>query len=235
MKHLTLAWMTAVALSAFLLFAGGATAQSLFKTYTEMSKEDLSAQTEEMSGQIVRHFDQRSMEATQQKIYFYEYFSNLKRLVLYGIKLANYSEYEEKLIFAKENELFKGLPEKAPASDEDSDTASSRTRFVSEKYVRMKTNIRDEIDSYTDLIQSSLDACEHLARYDLDMAGMSPRNKERIRYYFQTDTTYQQFLAAQPELARSWPGLAAKIQSQLRLWQEKPKSPEDPVIDIKIT
>lgn len=204
--------------------------QSLFKDYTTTSRQDLMADTEQMSELIVEKFDRASIESNQQKIHFYEYFSNLKKLVLYSSKLATYAQYEDDLRFARENELFKGLPDKAAEEKKE-----QRTRFVSEKYKMMKTNIKDEIDTYIDLIQISLDACEHLAAYDLTPDAMGQRNLERIRYYFETSDQFKAYLEKRDRLADTWPEIEAGISRQLRLWQEKGLAPDDPIIDLNIT
>ena len=204
--------------------------QSLFKDYTEKSQQDLIEETDKMSAQIVTKFNQQSMEITQKKIYFYDYFSNLKKLVLYGAKLATYAEYEQDLKFAKQNELFKGLPEKEIKGDN-----ANRSRFANEKYKMMRTNIKDEIDTYKDLIQSSLDSCEHLSLYDLTESSMPEKDKDRIQYYFETSETFKNYLEKRGGLEKTWPLIGAGIKRQVNMWQEKGLDPKDPIIDIKIT
>lgn len=213
----------------FMMTANGFS-QSLYEELSKKSKAELTRETTQMSEKIQKTFDQSSMEKSQQKIHFYEYFSNLKKLVLYGSKLANYSAYEEDLTFAKENELFKGLPEEKPE-----DKPEKRTRYVKEKYSMMKTNIKDEIDTYTDLIQYSLDACEHLSLYSLTQESANDKNMKRIRYYMENSRDYQEYLAKKEKLAKAWPGLEAGIQRQFDLWQERGLAPEDPVVDPRIT
>ncbi len=220
-----------IAIACLVLFtAVNGSAQSLFKDYTTTSRQDMVAQTQEMSEKIVKKFNRASIEKNQQKIHFYEYFSNLKKLVLYSSKLATYAQYEDDLKFAKENELFKGLPEKVAEEKKE-----KRTRFVSEKYKMMKTNIKDEIDTYVDLIRISLDTCEHLAAYDLTPRTMGERNMERIRYYFETSEQFKTYLLKQERLAQTWPDIEAGVQRQLKLWQERGLAPEDPIIDQRIT
>lgn len=212
------------------VISGSAYGQSLFKDYTDKSKEEIMAETTAMSEQIVQKFDQASMDKTQQKLYFYEYFSNFKKLILYAEKLAIYSDYEEDLSFAKENELFKGLPEKEAVK-----TTKDQTRLVDSKYTMMKTNIKDEIDTYQDLIKSSLDACEHLATYDLDPTAMAGKNQGRVQHFVNNSKAFARFKAKQGNLAKTWPGLETRISMQIKLWQEKGLAPNDPIIDIKIT
>ena len=213
-----------------LLVATNSFGQSLFEDYTEKSQQDLVEETDEMSAQIVTKFNLQSMEITRKKIYFYDYFSNLKKLVLYGAKLATYAEYEQDLTFAKQNELFKGLPEKEIQGDN-----ANRERFANEKYKMMLTNIKDEIDTYKDLIQSSLDSCEHLSLYDFTESSMQEKDKDRIQYYFETSETFKNYLEKRDKLAKAWPLIGAGIKRQINMWKEKGLEPEDPIIDKKIT
>jgi len=213
-----------------LLLTTNSFGQTLYENLSQTSKEDLAADTEKMSGQIIKKFNQESMEANQQKIYFYEYFSNLKKLVLYGAKLANYAEFEQDLKFAKENELFKGLPEKETKGDN-----KKRTKYVNEKYKMMQTNIKDEIDTYKDLIQTSLDTCEQLSMYELTGSSLSERNKDRIRFYLEGDDTCKSYFEKREQFATAWPSLEAGIKKQMEIWQEKGLNPEDPIIDRSIT
>ncbi|CCK78253.1 hypothetical protein [Desulfobacula toluolica] len=222
-------------ISLTVLVSANSFGQSLFKAYTETSQQDLAQETQQMSEQIIKKFNPQSMASTQQKIYFYEYFSNLKKLVLYGTKLATYAEYEQDLAFAKKNEVFKGLPEKHAAGKTGNPSDFNRTGFVNEKYKMMQTNIKDEIDTYKDLIQSSLDSCEHLSLYDLNPSSMNAKNTDRIQYYFQTSESYKAYLEKQDKLAAAWPLLAQRIKKQTDMWQEKGLEPEDPVIDRSIT
>ncbi len=227
-------------ISLIVLLSANSFGQSLFKAYTETSQQDLAQETEQMSEQIIKKFNPQSMASTQQKIYFYEYFSNLKKLVLYGTKLATYAEYEQDLAFAKKNEVFKGLPEKQAAGETGnrSDFNRSdfnRSGFVNEKYKMMQTNIKDEIDTYKDLIQSSLDSCEHLSLYDLNPSSMTGKHTDRIQYYFQTAESYKAYLEKRDKLSAAWPLLAQRIQKQTDMWQEKGLEPKDPVIDRSIT
>jgi hypothetical protein len=77
-----------------LVVSGNCFSASLFKEYTEKSRQELMDETQAMSKEIKDKFNQKSMENAQQKIDYYDYFSNLKKMVLYGGKLATYDEYE---------------------------------------------------------------------------------------------------------------------------------------------
>lgn len=186
-------------------------------------------ETRAMSDQIRHQFDQVSMESAQQKIDAYDYFSNLKKLMLYGSKLSTYAEYEKDLTFAKDNELFKGLPE-----DPD-DNPESKTRFVTEKYKKMMQNVKDEIETYKDLILISLDACELLSSNDLTGFVTSKPTRQRIQSYFENSPDYQDYLEKKERLDKTWPMLESRINYQISIWEIKGSAPHDPIIDINIT
>lgn len=145
----------------FLLLAGNSFGESLFKSYTDKTAEDLKTETRAMSDKIRVKFSQADVEHAQQKIDFHDYASNLKKLIIFGSRLASYADYEADLKFARDNELFKGLPDKEKEAPE------NKARFVREKYEKMQHNVKDEIDAYKDLILMSLDSCEMLAANDL--------------------------------------------------------------------
>jgi len=204
---------------------------SMFETYTNASKAGLDDETRSMAGEIKVMFEQGSMETAQMKIDFYDYFSNFKKLMLYGVKLSAYAEYEKDLVFAKENELFKGLPEKSGIKPESGATAG----FVNEKYRKMSQDIKEEIDTYVDLMQMSLDACENLASHALSGFVQEPAYGNRIRRYLENSREYDTYRQKHGRLAKTWPELEAGIQTQIRLWEEKGQGPENPLIDPRIT
>ena len=218
----------------FLLFvSGNCFSDSLFKEYTEKSRQELMNETEAMSKEIKDKFNQRSIETAQQKIDYYDYFSNLKKLVLYGTKLATYAEYDRDLKFAKDNELFKGLPEEK--SEKKEEKARFTSRFVNAKYKKMQVNVKDEIQTYEDLILMSLDSCELLSSNDLSGFVSSTSSKDRIQFYFENSKDYKIYLDKKARLAKTWPMLESRIRLQISLWSEKGMNPEDPIIDRKIT
>ncbi|MCP3872062.1 MAG: hypothetical protein GY699_02765 [Desulfobacteraceae bacterium] len=217
------------AVSIMLLGAGHCFSDSLFKAYTEKSRQELMAETESMSREIKDKFNQESMESAQQKIDYYDYFSNLKKLFLYGSKLATYAEYEEDLRFAKDNELFKGLPE-----DQD-EMAQFTERFVNEKYKKMQLNVKDEIETYEDLIQISLDSCELLSSNDISGFVASETAVQRIQLYLENSKDFEGYMEKREKLARTWPMLESRIKRQISIWNERGMDPEDPIINRKLT
>ena len=216
-----------------LLVSGNCFSDSLFKEYTEKSRQELMDETEVMSREIKDKFNQRSIETAQQKIDYYDYFSNLKKLVLYGAKLATYAEYDQDLEFAKDNELFKGLPENQNETMEEK--AKFTSRFINAKYKKMQFNVKDEIQTYEDLIMISLDSCELLSSNDLSGFVSSKNAKQRIQFYFENSKGYKLYREKEVRLAKTWPMLESRIKQQMSLWSEKGMNPEDHIIDPEIT
>jgi len=212
-----------------LLISGNCFSDSLFKEYTEKSRQELMDETQAMSKEIKDKFNQKSIETAQQKIDYYDYFSSLKKLLLYGGKLSTYAEYDQDLNFAKDNELFRGLPE------ERQEKAEFIQRFVNEKYKKMQENVKDEIQTYEDLILINLDSCELLSANDLSGFVATSGPRERIQLYFENSKDYQLYLEKKDRLAKTWPMLESRIKQQISLWNEKGLDPEDPIIDRKIT
>jgi len=212
-----------------LLLSSNGFSNSLYKAYTDKSRQDLIQETQEMSEQIKDQFDQDSMERAQQKIDAYDYFSNLKKMILYGSKLSTYSEYETDLNFAKDNELFRGLPEK------EEDSPEFTKRFVNEKYDKMMVNVRDEIETYQDLIYISLDSCELLSSNDLSGFVESTVFRRRMQAYFDSSRDFQLYQEKQDRLAKKWPEIESRINRQIMLWKESGNAPDDPIIDPMIT
>jgi hypothetical protein len=212
-----------------LLVSANCFSDSLFKEYTEKSRQELMDETQAMSKEIKNKFNQKSMETAQQKIDYYDYFSSLKKLLLYSGKLSTYAEYDQDLKFAKDNELFKGLPE------DQEEKAEFTQRFVNEKYKKMQENVKDEIQTYEDLILISLDSCELLSANDLSGFVASRGPRQRIQLYLENSKDYQLYLGKKERLAKTWPMLESRIKQQISLWHEKGLDPEDPIIDRKIT
>lgn len=215
----------------FLVTSAGA--ESLYDQYLNTPKETLDAETTEMGKGLRKVFNEKSVEKYQQKIDFADYYSNFKKLILYGAKLANYDDYEENLTFAKDKEIFKGLAttEKEAAAGNDYE----RKAFVNEKFDQMQGNIQDEIDTYLDLILISLDACEIMSQNDLSGFTGSDKNQKTIRRYMDESEIYSKFNERFERLSNSWPGIAGRISKQAKLWQEGVPSGSDPIIDRTIT
>ena len=224
----------AIVLAGVLIILSGqwAAAGSLYEYYTSAATETLKTETREMGKELSAVFSQKGISSRQQKIDFADYYSNLKKLVLYSSKLATYSEYGKDLRFARDNEVFKGLPTetKAPGKNE---PQLDRKDFVNRKYGEMKKNVEEEIETYVDLIKLSLDACETLTQNDL--SGFAESKKHRARVVsFKRGKEFRYYLEKRGRLAERWPTLAARISNQLSLWDPRPASPDDPLINVKI-
>ncbi len=211
-----------------------AAAESLYEYYTTASQAELDSETRDMGHQIKRAFDQKDIALHQRQIDFGEYYSNLKKMVFFTTKLAIYSDYETDLQFARDNEVFKGLPDKEPAALQGNRPKMDRKDFVTKKYGRMKKNVNEEIETYLDLIQLSLDACETLSGNDLSGFLDDPQFRTRVRDFSETKE-FQAYAENQSRLTDRWPDLAGRISSQLTLWQAQPQSPEDPLINLDVT
>lgn len=207
-------------------------AESLYDQYLSTSRETLEAETADMGKELRNTFNEASVEEYQQKIDFADYYANFKKLVLYGAKLANYNDYEENLIFAKDKELFKGL---AQGEGNVADSAGERRNFVNDKFEQMKGNIQDEIETYKDLIVISLDACEIMSRNDLSGFTESDANRRTIQSYMTESDAYNRFDERYDRLNDGWPDIAARISRQVQLWRESAPSGSDPIIDPEIT
>jgi len=217
-----------------MMAAQPAAADSLYEYYTTASQEELDSETREMGRQIKNAFDQNDIALRQRQIDFSEYYSNLKKMVLFATKLAIYSEYETDLQFARVNEVFKGLPEEEPAALQGNKPKMDRKEFVTKKYGLMKKNVNEEIDTYLDLIQLSLDACETLSGNDLSGFLDAPQYRTRVQDFSET-REFQAFAENQSRLTDRWPDLSGRISNQLTLWQAQPLSPDDPLINPDIT
>ena len=226
-KAIFLAWMLAVLTSQW------AAAGSLYEYYTTASTKTLNSETGEMGRQLSSIFGHRGISSRQQRIDFAEYYTNLKRLVLYADRLSTYSEYEKDLLFARDNEVFKGLPDEN-TSPEKNAPPFDRKDFVKKKYIEMKKNVEEEIETYVDLIRLSLDACETLTRNDLSGFIEEKRYQKQVADFKQSKE-FREYLAKHSRFAGTWVSLAARISTQLTLWGPKPASPDDPLINRKIT
>lgn len=212
-----------------MMAAGTCFSQSLFEEYTNRSQEDLAAETRTLSVKIRDTFSQGAMDRAQQKIDYHDYLANLKNILLYAGKLATYAEYEKDLKFARDNELFKGLP------DEREETAGVSADFVKKKYEKMAENVGDEIDTYRDLILMGLDTCESLVNNDLSGFTRSRGTAGGLRRFIATNPACKKYMTLQDRLSGAWPDLGSRISRQLSLWAEKGSAPEDPLIDPVLT
>ena len=151
--------------------------------------------------------------------------------MLFANRLAVYSEYETDLRFARDNEVFKGLPEVSPAGANSSQL--DRKDFVKNKYGRMKKNIEEEIETYKDLILLSLDTCETLTTNDLSDILGNENHRIKISKFMQ-DEDYREFQTRRAGFGERWPELESRMSVQFAPWLPKPPSPDDPIINPNI-
>lgn len=227
-KKKTLAVLTAIFLVVTANYAAG---ESLFDYYTNATTETLSAETSDMSTDLRTVFSQGSVNKQQQKIDFAEYFSSLKKTALFATRLAVYSEYETDLRFARDNEVFKGLPE--DPSYRNNGPPIDRKDFVKNKYGRMKINIEEEIETYNDLILLSLDTCETLTTNDLSDILENEGHRDKINKFMQGEE-YREYQTRRAGFRERWPGLESRMSAQFTAWRPKPPSADDPIIDPNI-
>lgn len=207
-------------------------AETLYEKYAASTRDSLEQETAEMGRQIRSRFSQDAIFKHQQQIDFAEYFSNLKKALFYGSKLATYSEYERDLQFARDNEMFKGLAE-VTENENPGDRSATRKDFVQSKYRYMKKNVQEEIDTYEDFMLQSLEACESLANNDLYGFLDNPTNRDKVRAYL-TEPAYKRFGEKSVAFGGRWPEFYRRLDDQIGRWQPKQPSPDEPLIDPAI-
>ena len=215
-----------------LIGSHGASAGSLYEYYTSTEKETLKKETGDMGRELRASFKQGSVAKQQQKIDFAEYFSNLKKTVLFSTRLATYSEYETDLKFARDKEVFKGLPEEGTGSGKKAHVAD-RKDFVRNKFSRMKKNVEEEIETYDDLIRLSLDACETITKNDLSGILDNPAFRGKVNHFTEGEA-FKEYRAKQGRFKQRWTEISKRISAQFALWQPSPASPDDPIINPRI-
>ena len=207
-------------------------AASLYEYYADASSTELEKETRTMGRELKQTFSQDNIHRNQQKIDFATYFTNLKKAVLYSGKLSTYSQYHEDLAFARDNEVFKGLPEE-PRDQTSDKELRSRKEFVAEKYERTKLNVEEEIDIYIDLLTLALDVCESMSVNDLSGFVTLEENRAQIVKWLHGDQ-YAAYHKTAPNLGQTWPEIEKRIAVQCSLWQGRPASPEAPIISAKL-
>ncbi len=211
---------------------GFCSAQSLYEYYADASAASLENETRDMGRELKKTFSQNNIHLNQQKIDFATYFTNLKKAVLYGNKLSTYSQYRKDLDFARDNELFKGLP----ATSQEQISGKERLlrkEFVAEKYERTKGNVEDEIAIYIDLLTLSLDVCESMSANDLSGFIELEDNRAQIKKWQQSEdfVAYQKRSA---DLNLAWPDIEKRIAAQCTIWQKRPAAPNAPIISASL-
>ncbi len=211
---------------------GPAHAESLFEQYSRKSAVDLNAETQEMGQQLKSYFSADNIAQKQQQIDFSEYRSNLKKSLLYSLSLATYTEYERDLQFARDKEIFKGLPEGVDSARGEN-SGQQRKDFMEKKYLRMQQNVEGEIATYTDLLLLSLETCETLTRQDFSDIQNDAGFIEEMRDFLRTEEALR-FKSRQAELTRRWPVLGQRMVDQVSLWQTPAINPAAPIIDPQL-
>jgi len=207
--------------------------ETTYEFYSNADQQTLDIETREMGNQLRTMFNQQDVAGRQRDIDFAEYFANLRKLVFYSNKLATYSDYERDLVFARDNEIFKGLPQE-PDQDDGADTPMNRKEFTETKYERMKKNVQEEIATYQDLIQLSLDSCQSIIANDLTGIMIYPGYQVRVKRFME-GKDFRLYTDRKDIMTQAWPEFVAQIDTQFSYWQEKPAGPDDPIIDPTIT
>ncbi len=206
---------------------------SLYAQYTRASVDTLKSETREMGRKLGDMFDPKSVSSCQLDIDFAEYCANLKKALFYAAKLANYSDYEQDLGFARDKEIFKGLPDEGEVAST-GNPPLDRKDFVGRKYERMTENIQEEMETYLDLIRMSLDACEMLAENDLS-GFLADETCRRSMERLKAEDLFAEYRKKEGRLSHRYPAIASQISGQIALWDPRAPSPDEPLIDPRIT
>lgn len=231
-KLLGIAMVLAVIIGIGAFKANLVKAESMYEYYADATSSELEKETREMGQELKKSFSQSNIHRNQQKIDFATYFTNLKKATLYGSKLSTYSQYREDLNFARDNEVFKGLPDE-PRNQSSDKELRARKEFVSEKYDRTKLNVEEEIDIYIDLLTLALDVCESMSDNDLSGFVTLEENRAQIIKWLHSEQ-YEDYQKSASGLGQTWPEIEKRIASQCALWQGQPKSPDAPIISARL-
>ena len=208
-------------------------AGTLYEYYANKTETELTEETRDMGDKLKDMFDQKRILKKQQLIDFEEYYSNFKKAVFFSKKLSSYADYEKDLSFARDNEVFKGLPEESETYSADRNQGDRKT-YIQKKYSRMKKNVEDEVDTYVDLVRISLDAMETLFRNDLSGFVAETDFREKMDVFLKSEAVSSYF-EAEKRLKIKWPDISYRIDEQFALWMPEKTAPEAPIIDKKIT
>ena len=94
----------------------------------------------------------------------------------------------------------------------------------------MKKNVEEEIETYDDLIQLSLDVCETVTENDLSGILDNPAFRGKVKH-FREGEAVKEFQAKQGRFNKRWTEISNRISAQFALWQPRPASPDDPIIN----
>jgi hypothetical protein len=214
-------------------------AESLYEFYMNTPKETLQTETRQMSSDLKMKFTERGIVAKRQQILFSGYLSNLEKAVTYAAKIAPYSQYEEDLKYARDNEVFKVLAEEDVKRKTDSATEArelkDRKKYAAKKIDQMEKNVEEDIDIYSAMIKVALDDCEDVFYSDLDSENFFTNENfiNRINDFFASDA-YVLYLERQKNFASRWPGLETRLRRQIELWGQAEVDAQQAIIDPAI-
>ena len=222
------------------LFAGQTVlAESLYEFYMNTPTETLQAETQQMSRDLKMKFTEQGIVAKRQEIIFSGYLSNLEKAVVYASKIAPYSQYEEDLKYARDNEVFKVLKDdEFRAVSGDAAVAKDlrdRKKYAGKKVDQMEKNVEEDIDIYSAMIKMALDDCEDVLYSDLDSKNFFTNEnfKDRVNDFFGSDA-YGLYLERQKNFTLRWPGLETRLRRQVELWGQVEVDGGQPIVDPDI-
>jgi hypothetical protein len=222
-----------VALFVAFLVVRAQASESQYEFYSNADQETLNNETREMGVQLREMFNQQDVASKQRNIDFAEYFSNMRKLVFYSNKLSTYSDYEQNLTFARDKEIFKGLPEEVEQRN-NATVSFDRKEFTDTKYDRMKRNVQEEVATYQDLILLSLDSCQSIIANDLTGIMVYEGYQTRVKRFMKSKE-YALYDERKDMMIQTWPELVTQIDTQFSYWQAKQPALDDPIIDPSIT
>ena len=218
----------------FLIFAFGwllsETAFSFeYIDFSNSTPEQKEEELKKIGEQLPVLFREKSIEKKQADIAFADYKANLRNLLLYSSRLANYYNYEELLEFLKINTRLGTLKEQDW-------TEAERINYANNKYKQTKKNVEAEIATYEDFIDISLDAC--LARNNDFFFKTKVVNEEeyqlKMEEFFQSKV-YKDYISSKDSLQKMKPKLVAKIDEVIAVWEKADTTnPEAPIIAQEI-
>jgi hypothetical protein len=233
-KKITSRWLRLLLFSAVLAVMVGATAaeaaDSLYDRYTTASADTFTKETSKMISGLQKTFRQEDIEGKEQQIDLADYAAHLEKAAVYATRLAAYSQKDEDLRFARDRELFQGLPEKS----EDPEERRLRKEFVDTKYDRMRQNVEEEIATYSYLVLISIEECE--AKMDGDLgSGSGDAFVMKLMQRRLNEKPFQDYAEIKSSLKETWPDLERRISFQIASWSGAGGSPNSPILSTAIT